>query len=146
MKKPYTIILILMLCLTSCHFFGPIDTNIETKNVAVESNDIIGNWKMDKFSYEYLSEIKNDSIVLTLKSENIFEMNNSQKLFDTEIDNGISSGRWEIIEQYDTKIIELNFDSPKTTKNLEIYKLKNNYQLWYFLSDPDTGERIRFLK
>ena len=134
------------MCHTSCHFFGPIDTNIETKNVAVESNDIIGTWKMDKFSYEYLSEIKNDSIVLTLKSDNIFEMNNSQKLFDTEIDNGISSGRWEIIEQYDTKIIELNFDSPKTTKNLEIYKLKNNYQLWYFLSDPDTGERIRFLK
>ena len=135
-----------MLCLTSCHFLGSIDINIETKNIKVESNDIIGTWKMDKFSYEHLSEIKNDSIVLIFKSDNIFEMNNSQNLFDRKINNGISSGTWEIIEQYNTKKIKLNFDSTKTTKSLEIYKLKSNYQLWYFLSDPDTGERIRFLK
>jgi hypothetical protein len=135
-----------MLCLTSCHFLRPIDTNIETKNVDVESDDIIGTWKMDKFSYEYLSEIKNDSIVLTFKSDNVFEMNNSQNLFDREINNEVASGTWEIIEQYDTKKIKLNFDETKISKNLEIYKLKKNYQLWYYLSDPDTGERIRFLK
>ncbi len=125
---------------------GPIDVNIERKNVEVNSNDIIGTWKMDKFSYEYLSEIKTDSIVLTFKPDNLFEMNNSQNLFDREINNGTSSGTWEIIEQYDTKKIKLNFNDIKTSKNLEIYKLKENYQLWYFLSDPDTGERIRFLK
>jgi hypothetical protein len=124
----------------------PIDTNIETKNVDVESDDIIGTWKMDKFSYEYLSEIKNDSIVLTFKSDNVFEMNNSQNLFDREINNEVAPGTWEIIEQYDTKKIKLNFDETKISKNLEIYKLKKNYQLWYYLSDPDTGERIRFLK
>ena len=135
-----------MLCLTSCHFSVPIDTNIETKNVEVESDDIIGTWKMDKFSYEYLSEIKNDSIVLTFKSDNIFEMNNSQNLFDGEINNEVASGTWEIIEQYETKKIKLNFDETKISKNLEIYKLKKNYQLWYYLSDADTGERIRFLK
>ena len=146
MKKSYSLILILIVSLTSCHFLGPIDTNIETKNIKVESNDIIGTWKMDKFSYKYLSEFINDSIFLTLKADNIFEMNNSEKLFDREINNQVSSGTWEIIDQYDTKKIKLNFSNTKSAKNLEIYKLKNNYQLWYFLSDPDTGERIRFLK
>ncbi|WP_179321148.1 lipocalin family protein [Winogradskyella helgolandensis] len=146
MKRHYWILLILVLGFTSCHFMGPIDVNIERKNVEVNSNDIIGTWKMDKFSYEYLSEIKTDSIVLTFKPDNLFEMNNSQNLFDREINNGTSSGTWEIIEQYDTKKIKLNFNDIKTSKNLEIYKLKENYQLWYFMSDPDTGERIRFLK
>ncbi len=146
MKRPFWILLTLILGFTSCHFMGPIDVNIERKNVEVNSNDILGTWKMDKFSYEYLSEIKNDSIVLTFKSNNKFEMNNSQNLFDREINNGISSGTWEIIEQYNTKKIKLNFDKSNITTDLEIYKLKNNYQLWYFLSDPDTGERIRFLK
>ena len=125
---------------------GPIDVNIERKNVEINSNDIIGTWKMDKFSYEYLSEIKTDSIILTFKPDNLFEMNNSQNLFDREINIGTSSGTWEIIDQYDTKKIKLNFNDIKTSKNLEIYKLKENYQLWYFLSDPDNCERIRFLK
>ncbi|OIQ26929.1 MAG: hypothetical protein BM564_13575 [Bacteroidetes bacterium MedPE-SWsnd-G2] len=146
MKRHYWILLILVLGFTSCHFKGPIDVNIERKNVEVNSKDIIGTWKMDKFSYDYLSEIKTDSIVLTFKPDNLFEMNNSQNLFDREINNGTSSGKWEIIEQYDTKKIKLNFNDIKTSKNLEVYKLKENYQLWYFLSDPDTGERIRFLK
>ncbi|REG88068.1 hypothetical protein [Winogradskyella sediminis] len=146
MKRPYWILLILILGFTSCHFLGPIDGNIETKNVQVNLKDIIGTWKMDKFSYEYLSEIKTDSIILTFKSDYIFEMNNSQNLFDREINNGISAGTWEIIEQYDTKKIKLNFDDTKITKNLDVYKLKKDYQLWYFLSDPDSGERIRFLK
>ena len=146
MKKPFWILIILILGFTSCHFMGPIDANIEKKNVEVNLNDIIGTWKMDKFSYEYLSEIKNDSILLTFQSNNKFEINNSQNLFEREINNGISSGTWEIIKQYDTKKIKLNFDKPNITKDLEIYKLNDNYQLWYFLSDPDTGERIRFLK
>ena len=146
MKRHFWILLTLILGFTSCNFMGPVDVNIERKNVEVNSNDIIGTWKMDKFSYKYLSEIKNDSILLTFKSNNKFEMNNSKNLFEQEINNGISSGTWKIIEQYDTKKIKLNFDKPNITTDLEIYKLKNNYQLWYFLSDPDTGERIRFLK
>ncbi|WP_157957320.1 hypothetical protein [Winogradskyella tangerina] len=145
MKRPYWILIPLILGFTSCQFMEPIDANIETKNVDVTLNDIIGTWRMDKFSYEYLSEIKNDSIVLTFKPNNKFEMNNSENLFDREINNRISSGTWEIFDQYGTKKIKLNFNKTNNTKDLEIYKLKNHYQLWYFLSDPDTGERIRFM-
>ncbi|MBC3847620.1 hypothetical protein H8K90_14580 [Winogradskyella echinorum] len=146
MKRPYWMFSILILGFASCHFTGPIDVNIQRKNVEVKSNNIVGKWKMDKFSYKFLSGIKNDSIVLSLNSDNQFEINNLQNLFEGEINSGISFGKWEIIEQYDTKKIKLTFDDTQTTKNLEIYKLKNNYQLWYFLSDPDNEERIRFLK
>ena len=103
MNRPYSIFLILILGFTSCHFLGPIDGNIETKNGEVSSNDIIGNWKIDKFSYEYLSDLKNDSITLSFKSDNSFEMNNSQNLFNRKINNGASSGMFEFIEKYDTK-------------------------------------------
>jgi hypothetical protein len=114
--------------------------------VDIESNDIIGTWTMDKFSYKYLSEFKNNSVVLNFKSDKIFKMNNSQNLFKGEIDSEISSGTWEVIEQNDKKKIKLIFDKTKTTMDLEIYQLKHDYQLWHFLSDPDNGERIRFLK
>lgn len=146
MKKIYLFLLILILGFTSCIGFDPIDMNIQTKNLKVTSNDIVGMWKMDKFSYEYLSDFKKDSVILFFTDNNKFEMNNSQNLFNGKINNETTTGTWEIIEQYETKKIKLNFDDTKNSKELEIYKKKDNFQLWYYLSDPDSGERIRFLK
>ena len=146
MKNIYFVLLILLLGFTSCNGFGPVDMNIQTKKIKVTSNDILGTWKMDKFSYEYLSDFKKDSVILSFTDNNKFEMNNSQNLFNRQINNEPTTGTWEIIEQYGTKKIKLNFDDTTNSKELEIYKKKDNYQLWYFLSDPDSGERIRFLK
>lgn len=53
MKK--ILFIIIMFNIVSCNFFGFVDSNIQTKNVDFDESDIIGTWKLDKFSYKYLS-------------------------------------------------------------------------------------------
>jgi len=146
MNKTYFIFSIILIGCISCNGLGPVDINIQTKNVDVTTEDIVGIWKMDKFSYEYLSGFNKDSIIISFKADHRFEMNNSHKLFDREINNTRIFGKWNIIDQYDTKSVELNFDGINISRKLDIYKGKDDYQLWNFLSDPDSGERIRFVK
>ena len=137
---------ILTIFIFSCNGFGPVDRNIQTKNLSISKEELIGKWKMDSFSYRYLSNLKNDSIEIEFYPDSTFKMNNSSKLFKNSIDNEITVGKWKIDSSYKTKSIQLNFNSDKTNKQLEIYKKGKEYQLWYFLNDPDSGERIRFLR
>ncbi|WP_207532954.1 lipocalin family protein [Desertivirga arenae] len=146
MNRIYSISIIILIGLASCNGLGAVDINIQTRNVEVSTKDIVGTWKMDKFSYKYLSNFKKDSIRICFKDDYTFEMNNSNKLFNREIDNERTMGTWQIVGQNDTKTVRLNFGKTNGQKTLDIYRKKNDYQLWNFLSDPDTGERIRFLK
>lgn len=143
-----------LLMVTSCHFFGPIDSNIQTKNVDFEESDIIGTWKLDKFSYKYLSNKENlDSIIIQFKIDSTFQINNSKDLFEEKtnineivngkLDNLITEGRWE--KEGKSDIVLSNLDSKLNIK-LKIFKKDTVYQLWYFFGDPDSGERLRFLK
>ena len=38
--------------LISCNFFSTVENNIQTNNVDYTDKDIIGTWKLDKFSYK----------------------------------------------------------------------------------------------
>jgi len=156
MKKAVIIFFILSL-LNSCNFFNSIDNNIQTKNVEFNKDDIIGKWKLDKFSYKYLySEKDIDSV---FKQDKTFTLNNSKNLFKTSlqgkikngaIDNKISNGKWNIIryeyrEQIDMTL-ELIYEDNTKQVDLNVYKKKDEYQIWYFFGDPDIGQRLRFLK
>lgn len=146
--------------LISCNFFGPVDSSIQTHNVEYSEKDIIGTWKLDKFSYEYLSKKENlDSIYITFKSDSTFVLNNSIDLFDRmdyrdnekingKIDNVETEGKWKII-RYETlnhKDFNLNFEDNETRSDFKVFKKGDEYQIWYFFNDPDTGQRLRFLK
>lgn len=147
------------LILISCNFFGPVDSSIQTNNVDYSEKDIIGTWKLDKFSYEYLSKKDNlDSIYITFKSDSTFVLNNSIDLFDKigyrpkdkingKIDNTNSYGKWKITNYKvsKNKVLSLNFNNIKKS-GFDVFKKEDEYQIWYFLNDPDTGQRLRFLK
>lgn len=143
----------------SCNFFGTVESSIHTNNVDYSEKDIIGTWKLDKFSYEYLSKKDNlDSIYITFKSDSTFVLNNSIDLFDKidyrpnekvngKIDNIKTEGKWKITNYKASRhnVLSLNFNNIKKD-GFNIYKKGDEYQIWYFLNDPDTGQRLRFLK
>jgi hypothetical protein len=147
------------LILISCNFFGPVESSIQTNNVDYNEKDITGKWKLDKFSYEYLSKKENlDSIYITFESDSTFILNNSVKLFDRtadlnknekingKLDNKISKGKW-IIKQYTNhKTLDITHENNTYELGLNVYKKGKDYQIWYFFNDPDSGQRLRFLK
>ena len=146
------------LILISCNFFGSVDSSIQTKNVEYEEKDIIGTWKLDNFSYEYLSNKENmDSIYITFNADSTFILNNSKALFNRQadlsrnekingkIDNIKTVGKW-IISNYAYKELVLKFKDNNNTSGIDVYKKGNEYQIWYFFNDPDSGQRLRFLK
>ncbi|MFD2891314.1 hypothetical protein ACFS5J_04725 [Flavobacterium chuncheonense] len=155
--------LLVVVLFSSCHFFGPIDSSIQTKNVKLKQEDLVGKWKLDKFSYKYLTKkVHLDSIAITFNTDSTFVLNNSKNLFRirqssfshddvTEIgvlDNLVSKGKWDIYEYGNntSSSINLNFQNEGTNINLNVFKKDEDYQLWFFQSDPDTGYRLRFLK
>lgn len=161
----YIISSLIIFLVISCGGGLGVDSNIQTKNVDFTKEDITGTWKLDKFSYQYLSEKDSlDSIYITFKSDGTFEMNNSVELFkikndsiaahdfsigktpafsNGKIDNILTNNHWNILKTEKLKTIELK---SKENISLNVYKKDNIYQLWYFFGDPDAGERLRFLK
>lgn len=160
MKKRNILITIFIPFITiSCNFFGSIDSNIQTNNIVFNEKDIIGTWELDKFSYDYLlATSKFDSIHFTFNSNGTFVLNNSKNLFVYDldldknkilIDNQKTKGKWNITQNKVLDRNELNifFDNEKyPLSGLNIYKKKEEYQIWWFLNDPDSGERLRFIK
>lgn len=148
--------------LNSCGGGFGADNSIQTHNVDFNEKDIIGNWKLDKFSYEYLSEKENfDSICIFFNKDGTFILNNSGDLFNQKkadpefynvkkngiIDNKTSNGKWKVTKY--EKIgdrLNLIYDNNISQSGLNVYKKGDEYQIWYFFGDPDTGERLRFLK
>jgi hypothetical protein len=146
MKKINSILLV-ALSILSCNGISSIENNIKTKNIDYKKEDIFGKWKMDTFTYEYLSKKeKIDSIYLSLNKDNTFTLNNSKDLFNGKLDNILTKGTWEIRENGNSKSFELSFNNKSKQSGINIYQKGEEYQIWYFLSDPDSGERIRFLK
>ena len=162
MKKTF-ILLGIALLLSSCHGAFA-DGDFQRKNINFTEEDLIGTWKLDKGSYKYLSGEGNfDSIYITFKSNNAFEINNSKELFNRKddsatidnfsngkVDNTLTQGRWKInyikMPEYTITDLNLVYDNNINQSGLNVYKKGEEYQIWYFFGDPDSGERLRFLK
>lgn len=160
--KKFVITFLVVVFLASCGGGFGIDSNIQTHSVNFNEKDIIGNWKLDKFSYEYLYEKESfDSIYITFNEDGTFKLNNSRDLFKSKktdpeffnvkkngiIDNETSNGKWKVTK-YENMSNDLNliYDNNISQLGLNVYKKGDEYQIWYFFGDPDTGERLRFLK
>lgn len=146
--KRFVITFLAVIFLTSCGGGFGIDNSIQTHNVNYEEKDIIGNWKLDKFSYKYLSSNREiDSIYIVFNENGIFKLNNSKDLFNGIINNKTSNGKWKVTK-YENMSDDLNliYDDNTNQLGLNVYKKGDEYQIWYFFGDPDTGERLRFLK
>ena len=148
------VIITFFLCtiLFSCNGGYGIDNKIQTENVQYSKEDIVGKWKLDKFSYKYLlpEEILTDSIYIIFNKDGSFQSNKSIDLFDPSVssknDDTIQKGNWRINMLKNKLELILTYENQVTLSDLNVFKKGTEYQIWYFLSDPDVGERLRFLK
>lgn len=139
--------LIIFLVIISCGGGFGVDNSIQTKNIDFTKEDITGTWKLDKFSYQYLSGKEDfDSIYITFNSDGTFEMNNSFELFkikndsiaahdfsigktpafsNGKTDNILTNIHLDILKAEKLKTIELKGNE---SISLNVYKKDNSYQ------------------
>lgn len=138
--------------LFSCNGGYGIDNKIQTENIQYVKEDIVGKWKLDKFSYKYLllDERLTDSIYIIFNKDGSFQSNKSIDLFNPSVssknDDTLQKGNWKINMLENKSELILTYENQVTLSDLNVFKKGAEYQIWYFFGDPDTGERLRFLK
>ncbi|SFN84396.1 hypothetical protein SAMN05421741_11221 [Paenimyroides ummariense] len=148
------VIITFFLCtiLFSCNGGYGIDNKIQTENVQYSKEDVLGKWKLDKFSYKYLllEEGLTDSIYIIFNKDGSFQSNKSIDLFNPSAlsnnDDKIQKGNWKINMLENKSELILTYEKQVALSGLNVFKKGTEYQIWYFLGDPDAGERLRFLK
>ncbi len=157
--KQFFLLILFSLSLTSCNFFGTVDNQTKTKNIDLARQNIVGIWHLDKISYKFLSaKDKIDSISINFSSNGSFVLNNSNNIFvhnfdlnknKVLVDNQKTVGKWNISHNEFLNSDELNLffgNEQSRLEGLKVYKKGNQYQIIWFFNDPDTGDRLRFLK
>lgn len=147
MKK--TLILSIFIIIFGCNGFGPTNKKIQTKNINIIENSVYGKWKLDNFSYEFIkNKTSLDSVFISFEADSTFYTNSTKELFYGNLNNIKSEGKWKLINRFNEKFIKLDFKDDKTNDELllNIYMSEGKPQLWFFLSDPDSGKRLRFIK
>lgn len=158
MKKHITVISIMSLLLISC--FGVIDTKNNKPVTNVDQADLTGTWKADKFSYEF--SVRNldsrtlkleDTISLLLNRDGTFMFKNALEVSEDSIIQKDYIGTWELekrIEQRFKEQFEIRLRTEKGFRGMPsripIYKKDNQYELFIFIGDPDSEERIGLKK
>ena len=155
-------LLFLIYFIYSCNFFGPIDEDKlkQTNSIEVVENDLKGEWKIDKFSYDLIHKkgtYAKDSLLLILDKDKKFIFKNLPDFFSPfnlnskKFSNSDESGNWKIVKINNNYEIQFIFKKSNLFKsifisNFKLVKFKNNNSLLYFIGDPDSGERFLFIK
>lgn len=161
MKK--LLILIIILSLNSCRYFNVSPVNgISTKNLTEQPKklDFVGTWEIDKFSYETINEMGYNfkKTELNFKLNGKVEAKNLPSFIKTFSENKTKDflnmqGTWNIGKDFDDEkwILFLDFKNSKSKEQnfgteFELFKENEKLILWYFIGDPDSGERLLFKK
>jgi hypothetical protein len=155
-------LLIILLALTSCRYFNVSPVNgITTNNLTKEPTqfEIIGNWEVDKFSYDLIEEkgYQKKKIELKLKSDGTFEISslpNFINVFDQAKEKYVNTnGTWEIGKDFKEEnwVLNMSFDKSNLYENgmstsYDLYLQDGKIIIWTFIGDPDSGERFLFTK
>jgi len=162
MKKA-SVLLILVLCICSCRYFNVSPVNgITTKNLTEKPlpKDFIGKWKIDKHSYDLISKegYEYKDVELVIKNDGSFNAKNFPDFIDVFSKKATkeylnAKGTWKIGKDFDDEkwVLGLNFEKSKLYRDdlaveFELYIEKEKLILWYFIGDPDSGERLLFEK
>lgn len=149
-----------LLCFLMISCLGVVDTKNNKPVTKFSQTNLLGEWKADKFSYEYTTDfIKNkkqklkDSISLLLKTDGTFIFNNGIEILEDSIIQKNYTGTWKLAKRiqkgYENQF-EIRFRSNNgfggMPSRIPIYKTDKEYELFIFIGDPDIGERIGFKK
>ena len=155
--------LIIILTFTSCRYFNVSPVNgITTKNLSEKpkTEELTGKWKLDKFGYELVNEkgYETKNIELNIKSDGSFIAQNIPNFINVFTESKTkeflnSNGSWKIEKDFSDEkyVLGLNFEKSNLDKDgfsveFELYEENDKIILWYFVGDPDSGERLLFRK
>jgi len=159
MKRLATILLIFTVINYSCQSKPPTDnTKLQKVTEKPDLDKLIGEWEIDNFSYDFISnkyDISENKVALVLNEDNSFKLMKmpfydnfgvpkNTELVDIE-------GRWELKQSFDKKYWEMKLrfvlNKKKSSLNLMLFnRLNSGLILWYYVGDPDSGNRILFEK
>jgi hypothetical protein len=126
------------LSVISLLFYGAMSFNHKSVSIVAEK-EMVGLYKLDTINSIYHSKKLKDkiNIILELKSDNTFEINNELPFFYS------TAGSWTYFDNGDMSGIRGKFD--KSGNEFEIYDTPNSmsFSRW-FLKDGDEGDEIIF--
>jgi len=153
-------VIAVIICFLFFSCLGVIDTKNNKPVTKVNQTDLLGEWKADKFSYEFsLTTIDSrpqkltDSISLLLKTDGSFVFKNALEILEDSIIQKNYTGTWKLgkriqkghEDQFEIRFISKNGFGGMPSR-IPIYKKDKLYELFIFIRDPDMGERIGLKK
>ncbi len=152
----------IFLTLSNCRYFNVSPVNGITFKDLTEKpkeSEFIGNWSLDEFSYDAIQNkgFENKKVRLKFNKDKTFEVQNFPNIFDFDENNKIikSKGIWKISKNFEGKNWVLNMEFGKTedfissngiSTDFELYLQNGKLIIWYFIGDPDSGNRFLFTK
>ena len=120
---------------------------------------MVGIWEVDKFSYELNEEngFERKKIELDLNENGTFEITNLPSyinVFDQTDEKFVNtSGKWKIGKDFKGEkwVLNMRFDKSNLYENgmstsYDLYLQDDGIIIWYFIGDPDSGERFLYRK
>jgi hypothetical protein len=154
--------LLIILTLASCRYFNVSPVNgISTKNLTEKptQSEMVGIWEVDKSSYELNEEngFERKKIELNLNENGTFKIINLPNyinVFDQTEEKFVNtSGTWEIGKDFKDKkwVLNMRFNKSNLYENgmstsYDLYLQDDGIIIWYFIGDPDSGERFLYRK
>lgn len=152
--------MVVLLCfLSSCFFFGPVDElNNKPIEKSLEKNELVGKWTVDNFTNKLINKkgfAQKDSLVLNLAKNGTFTMKNIPSFFNPNNESSFTftdeEGSWSLLKEKKQIQLQLSFNTSNLFKSgfstsLKLYKKDNKILFYYFIGDPDMGERFLFQK
>ena len=157
-RKIIKFVFLFVLTLNSC--LGIVDESNNEPLKQIDPKSLSGDWQADQFSYEYTSDfIKNkksqllDSMKIELNENGSCRFTNCPLIQDDLIIQKTISGNWTI-DTLDNSDLELNLKGynsqyqilPSNNSKLFINRNSKEYRLYFFIDDPESGDRLGFYK
>lgn len=160
--KKYILIGILTGFITSC-FWNPIGIVSDTyKPVRSKPGlcELTGKYELDSFSYNFINSIKkydDQKVFLTLKKNGQLILENVPDIMFNyppylEYKRLTYNGGWVLgknpqdTTRYNLNIKISNLKKNGLTTSFDLLRIKGILGIWYFIGDPDSGDRFFFVK
>lgn len=117
----------------------------------VKADDVVGTWSMSERSRDYLPvDLRSLSPRLSLGPAGTFvatDFPESQIRQSAPVNVALTGrGTWKVMLQGGRSVIDLRFESDFGTQLYVADSLGSELTLYYFLTDPDSGQRIEFTR
>ena len=151
-------VIIILMFAYSCQSRGPVDNSKLQKVIEKPTKSkLTGAWEVDSFSYDFISkayDMNNNRIILTLNNDNTFEVINMPFYdhFGTPKSKELSdvTGLWELKQSFkknwELKLKFVDGEKQNSLSFILFNKLNKDLRLWYYIGDPDSGNRLMFTK